>query len=154
RAGDRRCPRVWLIEAPSSYAAQEPFDGFVEPARAASADELRTASRDHASLRRVEARSGEDPHRAGIGRDHLRRLAGGSDEYRACVLWGWKLTVCAPVHLPPAWRGETSDAVLAQGAGRTPDSSAWRRRPAPVVRAGGHHAVHADDRYLDRVVLA
>ncbi len=29
-----------------------------------------------------------------------------------------------------------------------------RRRSAPLVRAGGHPAVHADDRHLDRSVLA
>ena len=50
--------------------------GLSEPARAASADELRAASRDHPDPRRVGARSGEDPPHAGVGVDHLRRLAG------------------------------------------------------------------------------
>ena len=58
------------------------------------------------------------------------------------------------VHLPPAWRAETSDCGLAQGAGRTSGRGARLRRPAPLVRAGGHHAVHADDRHVDRAVLA
>src|ERR1700687_986853 len=43
----------------------------------------------------MAARSGKNPHRAGIGRDHLRRLAGRSDEHRAWVLWGWQLTLCS-----------------------------------------------------------
>ncbi len=83
RAGDRRRPRLWLVEAPPSHAAQGPPDRPVERARATSADELRTASHDHADPRRVGARSGEDPHHAGVGLDHLRRLAGPGDEHRA-----------------------------------------------------------------------
>ena len=51
RAGDRCRPRLWLVEAPSSHAAQGPPDRAVEPARATRADELRTDSRRHASLR-------------------------------------------------------------------------------------------------------
>ena len=76
RAGDRRRPRLRLGEAPSSHAAQGPPDRAVERARPAGANELRAAARDHADARRVGARSGEDPPHAGVGVDHLRRLAG------------------------------------------------------------------------------
>ena len=50
RAGDRRRACVWLVEAPSSHAAQGPPHGPLEPARATSAHELRTDSRDLAAL--------------------------------------------------------------------------------------------------------
>ena len=60
--------------------------GPLEPARAASADELRTAPGDHPDARRVEARSGADPPHTGVGVDHLRRLAGPGDEHRAGLL--------------------------------------------------------------------
>jgi hypothetical protein len=76
RAGDRRRPRLRFGEAPSSHAAQGPPDRSVERARATSADEFGTAPRDHADARRVGARSGEDPPDAGVGVDHLRRVAG------------------------------------------------------------------------------
>ena len=128
--------------------------GPVEPARAAGADELRAAARDHADARRVGARSGEDPPHAGVGLDHLRGLAGSGDEHRARLLGRRQRPVRVPGHLPPARRAEASDRVVAQGADRTPDQGAQLRRPAPLVRADGGHAVLADDRHLDRAVLA
>ena len=64
-----------------------------------------------------------------------------------------KLVLRVDVHLSSAWRAEASDAVLAQGTDRTPGRSARLGRPAPLVRAGGHPAMHADDRHLDRAVL-
>ena len=154
RAGDRRRPRVRLGEAPAAHAAQGPPDGPLERARPAGADELRAAARDHADARRVEARSGEDPPHAGVGVDHLRRLAGSGDEHRARLLGRRERPVRVPGHLPPARRAEAPDRGLAQGAGRAPDRGAQLRRPARLGRADGHHAVLADDRHLDRAVLA
>ena len=85
-AGDRRRPRLWLVQAPPSHAAQGPATGSLQPARATGAHELRTASICHADPRRMEARSGEDPHHARVGSDHLWRLAGPGDERRAHLL--------------------------------------------------------------------
>ena len=76
RAGDRRRPRVRLGEAASSHAAQGPPDRALERARPAGANQLGAAARDHADARRVGARSGQDPPDAGVGLDHLGRLAG------------------------------------------------------------------------------
>ena len=133
RAGHRRRPRLRLGQAPAPHAAQGPPDGPVEPARAASADELRAASRGHADPRGVGARSGEDPHHAGVGVDHLRRLAGPGDEHRADLLGGRQRPVRVPGHLPPARRAEAPDRVLAQGAGRAPGP----RCSASTTRATG-----------------
>ena len=55
RAGDRRGARLWLGEAAAAHAARGPPDRPLERARSAGADELRTAARDHADTRRVEA---------------------------------------------------------------------------------------------------
>ena len=102
----------------------------------------------------MEARSGEDPPHAGVGLDHLRRLAGSGDEHRARLLGRRKRPVRVPRHLPRARRAEAPDRVLDQGAHRAPDRGAQLRRPAPLVRADGHHALLADDRHLDRALLA
>ena len=118
-----------------AHAAQGPPDRPLERARATRADELRAAARDHADARRVEARSGEDPHHAGVGLDHLRRLAGSGDEHRARLLGRRKRPVRVPRHLPPARRAEAPDRGLAQGADRAPDRGAQLRRPAPLGRA-------------------
>ena len=154
RAGDRRRPRVRLGEAPSPHAAQGPPDGPLEPARPAGADELRAAARDHAHARRVGARSGQDPPHAGVGVDHLRRLAGRGDEHRARLLGRRQRPVRVPGHLPPARRAEAPDRGLGQGADRAPGRGARLRRPPPLGGADGDHALLADDRHFDRAVLA
>ena len=82
---------------------------------------------------RMEARSGENPHRAGIGRDHLRRLAGCGDEHRACATTGSEarsLRCCSPI---------TSTA--SRNIRRCPGSRSWSNtRPrclASPTRATG-----------------
>ena len=128
RAGDRRRPRVRLVEAPAAHAARGPPDRPLERARPASADELRTAARDHADARRVEARSRQDPPHARVGVDHLRRLAGSGDEHRARLLGRRQRPVRVPRHLPRARRAEAPDRGLGQGADRAPDRGAQLRR--------------------------
>ena len=75
------------------------------------------------------------------------------DEHRARLLGRRERPVRVPGHLPPARRAEAPDPRLAQGADRAPDRRAQLRRPAPLVRADGHHALLPDDRHLDRPLL-
>ena len=129
--------------------------GPVEPARPTGADELRAAARDHAHARRVEARSGA-------------RSASRRGRYRSPPASG-RMTVTS---IEPVYWGVGNDlfaflvtyhqhgeqkhptAGVAQGAARAPGRGAQLRRRAPLVGADGDHAVLADDRHLDRAVLA
>ena len=43
--------------------------------------QLRTAPLHHADTQRMGARSGQDPHHAGVGHDHLGNLAGPGDQH-------------------------------------------------------------------------
>src|SRR6476646_6613166 len=75
RSGHRGRARLRLGQAPAPHAAHRPPDGPVEPARTASADELRTASGGHQDPWTVGEGSGEDPAHAGVSVDYLWRLA-------------------------------------------------------------------------------
>ena len=156
RAGDRRRPRVRLGEAPAPHAAQGPPAG---PLRASSASARgRTPSSCSLitrTLRRVEARSREAPHHARVGVDHLRRLARPGDEHRA------RLSTGVGSDLLRSWstyhqHGEQKHATrrwlkeLVEHPGKV---LGFDRRP-PLVGADGDHALHADDRHVDRAVLA
>ena len=116
-----------------------------------NSEQLLAITRTHGEWKR---RPGQDPPHAGVGFDHLRRLARSGDEHRARLLGRRQRPVRVPRHLPPARRAEASDRGLGQGARRAPDRGAQLRRRAQLGRADGGHALLADDRHVDRAVLA
>ena len=133
---------------------EDRLTGLSSRARETGPHEFRTAARHHTDTRRVEARSRTDPPHPGFGFDHVRRLARPADEHRACLLGRRKRPVRVSRHVPRTRRAGAPDGRLDQGARRTPDGSAEFRRPPSLVRADGHHALLADDRHVDRALLA
>ena len=133
-AGDRRGPRIWLIQASSSHAAQGQATGSLQPTRATRPHELRTASVCHTDPRGMAAPSGEGPHHAWVGRDHLRRMAGRGDERRAHLLGSRQQRVRITRDLSPAWRTETPvRAAWLKQLVEHPTEVLELRRPAPLV---------------------
>jgi hypothetical protein len=154
RAGHRCGSRLRFIEAAAAHAARRAPHRVVERARKARANQFRTAPPCHAGSWRVAARSGKGSHHARVGDDHIRRLAGCRDEHRADVLGSWKRRLRVPRDVSSAWRTEASVRVVAQGVARTPGRRSEHQRRASLGRAILCRAVHADDRHLDRTVLA
>jgi cholesterol oxidase len=70
------------------------------------------------------------------------------------LLGARKQRLRVPRDLPPAWRAEAFVRVLAQGDPHASERGDLARRPATLVRALLCCALLADDRYLDRAVLA
>ena len=155
RAGDRRRPRVRLGEAASSHAAQGP------PDRASRASSASGRERTPSSCSRSRGRTASGSatrRRSASRRDRSRSppASGRIDETSIePVYWGVGNDLFAFLvtyhqhgeqkHPTAAWIKELVEA---------PDRSARLRRPAPLVRADGDHALLADDRHLDRAVLA
>ena len=135
RPGDRFGARLRLGQAAAPHEARGHPPEPVRHAGEGRADELGAAAVDQPQVRRLEARSGEDPHHAGVGGDHLGRVARRADQHRAGRLRRQQRHHGVRAHLSPAGRAEAPRRGLAQGAGR-----------APVAGAGHLDARHWSER--------